>query len=1712
MKDSLLYQKFFSSFGSETDLREAIQRENLEISQLIKQRLYPQADDNAIYYTGKHNNLADLALFTQGSEYIVLQRQFDSVIATLKAWGINNNIQTIENLDAFALRLKNPSDRITLLYGDGKKSLEIVTVLLEESTIDLELRKTLFTNLLADNELAKCIDGCYTRISNTAKLLLENRESANQINRWIRSYATEMARELAAKRPFAMPESYQRLICHALDISVEANELHVSNYLLSQAKVNGMPVEVTSDLSALEIANKVISLNKRPIIDLYLKQLESEISAAGLVTFIGIRLHSSLTAILSDPSKTYMEKVSAIEAKLNLIGRDREFLLDEIFDIESKRLKPKESFTITIVRRLTDKRWLNDVKVANMVVLQKSFSYYHFPNNIELAWLVEKGEATRFRFVDLLKSGLDSELSDSVKDTLLKNILRSEQFVFKANDIDILLNYNAFAKPVVSLLSLDHIKPLLSDNPDPLLLTKLLQAMSIVEGKAVLDKLTKPVIHKVILQGFSLANVELLFNINPQYFTQHYNSMAQKDALKVTRQLFINLLKNDYRDFSNIGFYHLKYVNYFNNIDFWNCNLQNIFVLQDVSNCKFDNSLLEHARFYKKLERISFINTDLRKTKFLGGGHHKYNALNLKYARISTRVFGTLLLKGIDNFSHADLHEIAFRSLKSINRFSLDFSYANLQSADLYGLDLRKVKFFSSNLKQANLVECLFSEAYLDKYIQLQGAQIGIDSLVDFYNSGVRWFDRCELEQSDSFADTVSGNSLEGASFKQAKFRGHSFSLTMVDCDLTEAKFIPKINQVGYNQLVSNKYERTKFINTEFHHVRFDGVSFTNCLLQGITLNDVKMPADVLFSFYSHGHRDFNGVKGLKGKIPDKLPPFPLSDAALSKEVFVHLYRQGLRDFRASHLFSFYLSETLVAQAASEIDLKLEGASYKQSLLGCVSGHLSHKRSVSIQPGITASRCSFYFLVQKSSLLTEKTISLADIMQLATEEGSDNIRKLIIREISFEHKPLFLLQNPDELKFYWGYQPDDESLIQAIDFTKQSTRSTEREKSYITFYCTKKFSSNANLKVLASDVRHLGFRHGQLNYYTAQGQPAALDLEGNPVSLPPYAYLDSKFTSILEDEKLALSSAKRVTEEKQRSQLYRIAADMKRRAKSGFRAGTRQGAQYELGFALMYFIATWITQRETAEPKLLDSLTKEELKRYAEQIVKEEVDKRQASDYIASLTQDVVNQCIDRGECSTQQLVREDIVDTLQHARPDIQVGYEVMWNKMKNFFVDIGEYLSDKFVAIKEVFKEIGTYNSMLDKELASTSGKLVTGFGVATWIRPKRKLRRWYDSPLLIRFIKTLELLFNALDYDINQVAEFSEAELAGFLYELWVALENCGITRYSASKTLINLLNDSRFKMSLLTGAFSNGTQACLSSVALNAEVRQVEVDLTTIEKTRSETNVQPRKKRTALFSYDTQRLTSFATRATQQPITGINSFANRIRTAFFLVKNSNHFYLEKTLSVEKPMLDSVPLTIPYVNQFKRACIDKTSQYEQGNNKKGLGLLHTPLLLETINNSLVLANFSLQVVASFFSNPGCEKKLNKRTVKFCNKLVKDVNVLIKKLAKANAISMVTIYDEAMILDFQNELYSIATNEIPVWREAVVHFRNRMCQRMDAQNVSKLKKFRFVNQLNEAMRDRFVKTKCYYITDFTFFQLNNVTVESAFSEENSDVFIISK
>lgn len=922
------------------------------------------------------------------------------------------------------------------------------------------------------------------------------------------------------------------------------------------------------------------------MVNLYLAHLESKVTASDLVDFISSRLHADFKQIMADTDKDYVEKIAIIETKLKHIGGDNSFLLNEIFEDETWELKPASSLTITIQNRLTQRNWLYPVEKKSFELSGQRFFYYHFLRNVELNWYFQEGDTTRSRFIELLNPDyLNAETS--IKTALLFKFLDLPDFIVHSREILTVLKYNKLSFPVIDFLPDNRLIDCLSRISDPLRYSQIIKSLSLEKGESILKKMNKINTLAMISKAMNLADVETRYDYLPSdYFIKHYNQLAQEDVLKLTKQFLMNLIEKGFRDFSDhVVFINLKHTNYLIDIDFSGSNLSNAAFMQPISSCSFKRCTLTNTVFQKNLKFVSFAEVNLQSTIFFTHNLVQYENLNLRNAKLSTSVFSDFLTAGITDFSYSDLSSIDFQIVLSDKKLALDLSYTNLQGVDLSNLNLKNIKFYSSDMSFTKLIGSIIRPVNFQNII-LQGAYLSLEMANDFHEQGINQFDECLIYQV-GIIDVREGFTFHKASFKKAIFKNPLPIFNMIECDLTEARFKSETT-INFAHLPQIKFKKTKFIKTEFQDIRITDLDFTDCIIQDLKFLNVKLTPNSLFKFYSLGHRDFSQVKELKGRVTEKLTPFPLYEAVLSKEVFIHLYKQGIRDFRASNLKSFYLGQVLREQAISSINLKLGGATYKKSLLSCATGtRQPHKRSTSFE------YCDFFFIIQKQGLF-ERQLYLEDIRK--TFEASTLVdMNPVLEEIVLEQPSLFLLKKPKKINFYWGYIPQEERSFELIiNFIIESTSRGDRSKSQIKFYLTKKIPSIDTITRFAGRLISLGFTSGYINYFNIHGQLVASDLKGN--ILVHHSEINKKLIDISQSKKNIPTF--HVFKKEQRSRFYRIAADMQRRSKALLRSGIREGAHYEIGHVLMYLVSRWLMQRETPTPQLLDIDTKNKLKKF----------------------------------------------------------------------------------------------------------------------------------------------------------------------------------------------------------------------------------------------------------------------------------------------------------------------------------------------------------------------------------------------------------------------------------------------------------------------------------------------------------------------------------
>jgi uncharacterized protein YjbI with pentapeptide repeats len=1421
-KDPLLNEDFFSlHLFFDNELRFALEGLN-KLEQLIKQKLYPHLspDQNPTYYQGSRT-LSGLSRFIYQNEvnnlhsdrFKHLQVELRLCVTHIRAWAVSNQIEGVESLSGFLRKLEQPSDTMALLYGDGKLLLEKLAVLLNEPLINLEARKTIVVNFLADKELEKCIAGCYSRIASAVLQLQENLEGDSQIKQWLHSYAKMTASYIAAKRPFAMPDTYQVMVCKASDSAVDQNLLHANNYLLMQAKEHGFPIDAPRDQGAIELENGLTALSKKAIIDLYIKDLEQHITAKNLVHYISEKLHASFTQILSENSD-YADKSARILNKLNLLGEDIDFNtntvgLEEILT-DMGALKTVDALQITVTRRLQARKLLKAYETKKIIVNRgQSLEYYGFNSEISFTWFLTGNQRTSI--LELIKADRLAALipltyqQESSRQITMVQVIH-EFIKDTASLISVIKSLPAsYGEFFINPYSLRRIVAFSKNSDSVRLFIELLTHIPDQAKRTLfINECGNEFVKKMLYKGLAIADIKTVMpGLAIDYSAEAYSAMSGQEALSISKELIKQLIDNGFTQFSEINFVKLPHP-YLEQIDFSDLDLQFAKFFQTVRHCQFDRSKMDNVNFFERLEHLSFRSTDLRRVSFQSPINTPYIDINLENAQLSTNTFKGLRSACIVNFVGVNLKEVNFQDagIKFFLEY-LDFTNANLESCDLSKLKLNGAVLWETNLAKANLIGTELNHIAINPPTNLAASQLNLDTVDYLYRRGIKNFAGCKIYSERRSEDPFEFYTFHQMNFKKAEFMGEKLTINFIESDLSAAVFTSKmVTQHASRMTLSIVAKESHLEAATFRHVKLSSDSlFLSSTFTQLNFDDVEMSARFLFALYTAGQRDFTGVKSLQGPIPQKLVAFPVLGAKLKKSSFLHLYRQGLRDFRGSNLNSFYLSQVLAEQAISAIDLKLEGAEYKQSPLGCVSSS-RHKRSLS-------SLCTVHFLFQKTH--TEKRVTLTDI-EAFTATGQE---RFSLKELVLGPKPLYILSDEvNAVNFYWGYRPDEEVLIKVNSFIKQSISAfevSELKNIHLRFHLPNKFGDITPLSEFAINMGQLGFSDVKLHYYNQQTQLSMLAFKnGKMTSISAlalsqqYALHADKFRALLKNVKL--STLKIYNKEEYRARLRHMNSAVRRKMGSGIRTGIRNGAQYEIGATIIYFIGEAINNPSSGEIRVLAAENKTALKQLAYHLAQEVGQQRGASERQVNLTATVAGQCIDRGECATEEEVIRDVVDSMQRMRTDLMIGNEYAWNNTKTFFVNVGSYLSNKFDELKLFFAAANNQSPTDFDHWRLHLGILIPSRGIQ-----KRRIYNWYESPLLMRLIKDIESVFSGFGIDLQHDENFSEAKMAGFLSQLWRFLDHCGVSNNVTDEFTLNLLKKVE-NTSISENFFNHSQPAC------------------------------------------------------------------------------------------------------------------------------------------------------------------------------------------------------------------------------------------------------------------------------------------------------------
>ncbi len=620
-RDPALSELFFSLPGVDNKKNNNPQA---TIDLLIKKKLYPYliAEIEPTYT----NNLALL------KEEAKLQNELSITIGKIKQWAEEQRLPDTESLTILKEKLAQLNEINAIMYGVGKKRLETVAVLLEETAINLEQRKQIVINMLADKELTKCIAGCYSRISSAAEQLLESFEGPHQTRSLVQSYINAEARQLATKPAFPMPVSYQALLCKASGCSEEQNMLHTNNYLLMQAKEQGLPITVVRDTGALAIDRRLSQNDKHIIIKNYIDHLEKTLSAHNLVTHLSEILHRNIQYILTR-DLDYADKITMIHTKLNLLGEDNLYP-GEILTTDG-HLKSSDHLKITITERLSKKE-LSTVTnhLPNLGLLEKAeihtlvspedgktIEFHRFPS-LALSWF--KRDEEREPFLSFIKeNGLSHfmvlrPIQHGDEDS---SILVLPDFLIKnTKDLLLVINHLPKEKFFSNWIPLKHIVSLVKKEATPNQFVDILNNILLIPNKnqayKFLRECSSALVRDILRNGIFENDISLAFpGLSFKYEAKDYNINTRQAGLKITKELLKRIIKSNFRELEGFIFYKIEHLDYLNGISFAHVNLKTAQFFQPLSNCSFNFSDLRGAKFNSHLNTVS-LQTDLREVTF----------------------------------------------------------------------------------------------------------------------------------------------------------------------------------------------------------------------------------------------------------------------------------------------------------------------------------------------------------------------------------------------------------------------------------------------------------------------------------------------------------------------------------------------------------------------------------------------------------------------------------------------------------------------------------------------------------------------------------------------------------------------------------------------------------------------------------------------------------------------------------------------------------------------------------------------------------------------------------------------------------------------------------------------------------------------------------------------------------------------------------------
>lgn len=768
----------------------------------------------------------------------LFRNQIERCTTLLTEW-LNHHFQ--EQAQTFIQRLNTFKDHLmtdhffdhrSFMYSDAKKNFETIITFLNEPLLPENFLKNQINNLLKENSLELCSEGCNTLLGTVADAL--RNFGSFSVPTLSREFLIQHI-EVEALRPF---NSFRRdnaveTILAALDLSEGGNEVHGVNYLKNKASF-------FFDLSFLSVRDKFqenyddrlavradndsysqrIKKSATHTVDNYLKQCRDKFTANNFVEFISRKLQEDLT-LYHDA-----ELINRLETQLSQMGEDQGFNFYELVDIGEKTTLKTDwrAFKITIAERLIASSYFeidnspnsrlrhnnNPFKRRNQISNNPNFldqfklkpgdaEYKIYFSNIDLTWVkIPDGEEEQKRqlFIELLK---DQQGPEKLKKIVpLETNIFLDQLIQNTNDLEQSIKANEninwlekfFSLPVKSAL----IKRLLIKSEDikPFCNKFIAYFNSLIPFKGMDSnerdlKITSRIVNsnpnftkKILTQAiYYLGTIS-----NPNEFAIYTSKIFLNNPSNYYT-FFRNLVESGFKDFSdlrfkshsNLAFSLDNYKSQSNSIaymtiDFEGVNLKNSIFELPVCHTNFFNSDLTGVQFKSILDGVDFKGANLFDTDFSNARLSNFAARPYKLSR-QNLPYNKIAI----NFEGALFSTISFSQVLQL--------YLNLDPQYL-AIDGELSRFKKLSFNHVRLQQVDFSDPDLHSILRFLGE-------IEFSNIELK-NKVIDFSSLSGVILKITSSDLEESTLKN--FKGslnlescHIQGLTFENCDLSHSMF-----------------------------------------------------------------------------------------------------------------------------------------------------------------------------------------------------------------------------------------------------------------------------------------------------------------------------------------------------------------------------------------------------------------------------------------------------------------------------------------------------------------------------------------------------------------------------------------------------------------------------------------------------------------------------------------------------------------------------------------------------------------------------------------------------------------------------------------------------------------------------------------------------------------------------------------------------------